>query len=117
MSENMISKIKIGNIEYELGTTIDNVSGLQNVLDDKATENFVLNKIAEAKLAGDSWDGITSTNVIHGNEKTLLSTIIDDYILSINYEILAFNTDEIVVGNGVSSPILGTGMLGYMVLA
>ena len=44
MSENMISKIKIGNIEYELGTTIDNVSGLQNVLDDKATENFVLNK-------------------------------------------------------------------------
>ena len=38
MSENMISKIKIGNIEYELGTTIENIDGLQNVLDEKVTE-------------------------------------------------------------------------------
>lgn len=56
MSENMISKIKIGNIEYELETTIDNVSGLQDALDTKqpignyATEDFVTNKIAEAEL-------------------------------------------------------------------
>lgn len=56
MSENMISKIKIGNIEYELETTIDNVNGLQNVLDEKATENFVLNKIAEARLDGSDID-------------------------------------------------------------
>ena len=56
MSENMISKIKIGNIEYELGTTIDNIDGLQNVLDSKATEDYVLNQIAEAKLDGSDID-------------------------------------------------------------
>lgn len=56
MSENMISKIKIGNIEYELGTTINNVNGLQDALDSKATENFVMTKIAEAELSGSDVD-------------------------------------------------------------
>lgn len=56
MSENMISKIKIGNIEYELETTINNVSGLQDALDSKTTESFVLSKIAEAKLEGEDID-------------------------------------------------------------
>lgn len=56
MSENIIEKIKIQNIEYELGTTINNVSGLQDALDSKATENFVMNKIAEAELSGNDVD-------------------------------------------------------------
>jgi hypothetical protein len=39
------------------------------------------------------------------------------YISNINYnETLAFDTTELVIG-GASSPILGQGMLGYMVLA
>ena len=48
-----------------------------------------------------------------------LLTIVENYILNINYETLAFNTSELVIGgsaSGASSPILGTGMLGYMVL-
>lgn len=46
------------------------------------------------------------------------------YNLNVNYETLAFDTSEIVIGGGsntpeasASSPILGQGMLGYMVLA
>lgn len=46
MSENLIQKIKIKDVEYELGTTIDNVSGLQTVLDSFATEDYVDDKIA-----------------------------------------------------------------------
>ena len=46
MSDNMISKIKIGNIEYELGTSIDNVDGLRDALDSKI-ENVVKYDVAQ----------------------------------------------------------------------
>ena len=36
MSENIIGKIKIQNVEYELGTTIGNVDGLQDALNNKS---------------------------------------------------------------------------------
>lgn len=59
---------------------------------------------------------IGSEEIIHGDAKELLSTIIDTYVLKINYETLSFDTSELVIGSGTSS-ILGQGMLGYMVLA
>lgn len=44
--------------------------------------------------------------------------VLENYILSIDYDkLLAFDTDEIVIDGGATSPILGVGMLGYMVLA
>lgn len=69
-------------------------------------------------IGNDSDIEISSEKIIHGDAKELLSTIIDTYVLKINYnEILAFDTSELVIGGGATSPILGIGMLGYMVLA
>ena len=60
MSENMISKIKIGNIEYELETSIDNINGLQDVLDDKATKDYV-NEQIEAIDTQSDWNQTDET--------------------------------------------------------
>lgn len=66
-------------------------------------------------------DEISSGKVIYGDAKTLLSTLIETYILNIDYEkLLAFNTDEIVFGesaNAGTSSVLGVAVLGQMVLA
>lgn len=60
---------------------------------------------------------ILSTQVIHGENKILLSNIIDDYILDIDYEtILAFDITEIVFGSGITTAKLGAAVLGQMVL-
>ena len=50
MSENLIQKIKIKDVEYDLGTTIDNVSGLQDALAEKQPvgDYAVYNQITEA---------------------------------------------------------------------
>ena len=80
-------------------------------------------------------DEISSDKVAHGNEKTLLSTIVDTYILNIDYNtLLAFDTTEIVFGGSASgggtdnddtgadnedagtSSVLGVAVLGQMVL-
>ena len=65
---------------------------------------------------------IPTTNIIHGDDENILSSIIETYILNINYEALSFDTLELVIsGNGSFddkiSPVIGTGMLGYMILA
>lgn len=60
---------------------------------------------------------ILSTQVIHGENKILLSNIIDNYILDINYKaILAFDTTEIVLNSGSTTAKLGTAVLGRLVL-
>lgn len=63
---------------------------------------------------------LSSTKVVHGNDATLLSTIIDTYILAIDYEkLLAFDTTEIVIGenaNAGTSATLGFAILGQMIL-
>lgn len=65
-------------------------------------------------------DEISSERVVHGSAKTLLSNIIENYILTIDYEkLLAFDTTEIVVGGSASagtSAVLGVAVLGQMVL-
>ena len=57
---------------------------------------------------------IASSQVSHGD--SLLSSILDMYILSINYDALAFDTTEIVVGTNTTS-VLGQAILGQLVLA
>lgn len=63
---------------------------------------------------------LDSTQVIHGADQILLATIIENYILNIDYaNTLAFDVSEIVVENSNSgtSSILGTCILGQMILA
>lgn len=64
-------------------------------------------------------NNIPSTNVFHKTEDVRLFDLIESYILDIDYDkILAFDVNELVIGlNGASSPILGVGRLGYMILA
>lgn len=57
---------------------------------------------------------LASTQVSHGED--LLSDILETYILSIDYDALAFDTTEIVVGNTTTS-VLGQAILGQLVLA
>lgn len=69
-------------------------------------------------------DEISSEHVVHGSSKTLLSNIIENYILTIDYaNLLAFNTAEIVINGSSSdnedagtSATLGVAVLGQMVL-
>ena len=56
---------------------------------------------------------ISSANVYHEDLKT--SDIIDTYILSIDYNALAFDTTEIIAALNKSS-ILGQAILGQMIL-
>ena len=62
---------------------------------------------------------LASTQVTHGD--TLLSDILNTYILSIDYDTLAFDTTEIVVGTFNptinTTPVLGQAILGQLVLA
>ena len=59
---------------------------------------------------------IDSTQVAHGG--LLLSNILENYILSIDYDtLLAFNTSEIVTGVTSTTSVLGQAILGQMVLA
>ena len=63
---------------------------------------------------------LPTTNQIHRETNELLSDIVKNYILNINYDkTLKFDTEELVIGGGITaaSPILGTGKLGYLVLA
>lgn len=61
---------------------------------------------------------VTSMNVMHGDNKILLSTILETYIFNIDYDsLLAFNTSEIVINNANTTSVLGQAILGQMVLA
>jgi hypothetical protein len=58
---------------------------------------------------------VPSTRVTHG--ETLLSNIIETYILTVDYDaLLAFDTSELVIGATTTS-VLGQAILGQMVLA
>ena len=59
---------------------------------------------------------ILSNNIYHDNE--LLSNIINEYMMNIDYNMLSFDTTEIVFDNSAStSPILGQAILGQLILA
>lgn len=59
---------------------------------------------------------LSSQQVMHGNN--LLSDLINTYLLSVDYDILAFDTTELVVGSAnTASAILGQAILGQMILA
>ena len=59
---------------------------------------------------------IVSTRVTHG--ESLLSSILETYILNIDYDtLLAFDTSEIVTGATSTTSVLGQAILGQMVLA
>lgn len=66
-------------------------------------------------LTGD----LASTQVSHGED--ILSNIIEAYILSIDYDALAFDTTEIVVDTSNpttnTTSVLGQAILGQLVLA
>lgn len=53
--------------------------------------------------------------IMHNN--VLLNTLLETYLLNIDYEDLAFNTAEIIVNNSGTSSILGQAILGQLVLA
>lgn len=63
---------------------------------------------------------ITSENITHayGDLNILLSNLIENYMLNIDYDsLLSFDTDEIVVGIINVSSRLGQSVLGQMILA
>ena len=65
-------------------------------------------------------DDISSERVVHGSAKTLLSNIVENYILNIDYNtLLAFDKSEIVIGSVSSNTtsMLGRAVLGQMILA
>lgn len=82
---------------------------------------------AEKEAWNSKLDGPVQTdNIVHGESKEVLSNILETYILSIDYSLLAFDTSEIVI-NGSSSDDPGTeepddtlsatnAILGYAVL-
>ena len=72
----------------------------------------------ESNNTGDNIDGEhthNSTQIVHGTTEMLLSSLIDMYVLNIDYEnTLAFNTSEVIFD---TSPILGQAVLDKMILA
>lgn len=60
--------------------------------------------------------GIISAQITH--EGNLLSNLINTYLLSIDYDSLAFDTDEIVIVNAnTTTAVLGQAILGQLILA
>ena len=61
---------------------------------------------------------VPTTRVTHGDATTLLSSIIDTYILDLDYKTLfGFDIEELVVGNSATTTAtLGKAILGSMVL-
>lgn len=57
---------------------------------------------------------IASANVFH--QGTSLASLVESYLLNINYDSLAFDTSEIVFNTSTSS-VLGQAILGQMILA
>ena len=59
---------------------------------------------------------VPSTRVTH--DESLLSNILETYVLNIDYDtLLAFDTSEIVTGATSTTSVLGQAILGQMVLA
>ena len=82
-------------------------------------------QVADAKTVGDALltinnkfaEQISSTNIVHGDSNILLSNIIENYILNIDYEnLLAFDTSEIVFEASNTTSVLGQAILGQMIL-
>ena len=71
----------------------------------------ILNAIDETKADKSE---LNTNNILHG--ENILSTIVNDYLLNIDYNFLVFDTTEIVIKNSTSS-ILGEAILGSLVLA
>ena len=69
--------------------------------------------------AGATFDSVlSSSDIVHGNDQILLSNIINEYILNVDYSALAFDTTELVVNSELSKPsVLGQAILGQLVLA
>jgi hypothetical protein len=83
---------------FKIGDGITNVNELP----------FATNPITE----------IDSTAVVHGAGKFPLSVLLERYMLNIDYEnVLAFNTEEIVLDVTSTTSVLGQAILGQMVLA
>lgn len=58
---------------------------------------------------------LLSSQIIHGDY--LLSNLINDYLLNVDYNLLAFDTSEIVINNTTNNTsILGQAILGQMIL-
>ena len=58
---------------------------------------------------------LASTQVTHGEYS--LFEILNTYILNIDYNALAFDTTEIVIGSTNTTSVLGQAILGQLVLA
>ena len=59
---------------------------------------------------------IATSNIVHSDDNQLLSEIIKNYLLNVDYSTLAFDTSEIVFGGVSTTSILGQAMLGRMIL-
>lgn len=103
-------------LEQAIGTKVDKVDGMGLSSNDFTDEEKV-------KLNSP----VPTDNVVHGEAQELLSTIVETYILNIDYsKLLAFDMDEIVFdislggdSSDTSSPtnaVLGHAILGQMVL-
>ena len=87
----------------ELAAAFKNNSDIIEVLNEA-----IINKVDKEDLR---------TDKIYHSDEILLSQLIDDYLLNIDYDnILAFDTTEIVINTNAKSSILGQAILGLMVL-
>lgn len=51
------------------------------------------------------------------NKVSILENNIESYVLNINYKEIGFDTEDIIINNDNTSPVLGKAILGQMVLA
>ena len=112
-SGNFYIDMNIGTVEVPNNQRIKLNAKDAETLGTYTADEFILKADIDDVLAKAS---ISSSQVSHGD--SLLSSILDMYILSIDYDALAFDTTEIVGGTETNtSSVLGQAILGQLVLA
>lgn len=110
---NTYTNTKIADLVNSAPETLDTLGELAEALKENADIVEVLNEAIVNKVDKEE----LRTDKIYHNDEILLSYILDNYLLNIDYDnILAFDTTEIVINTNVKSSILGKAILGSMVL-
>lgn len=112
--EDVIASIEIPNTEPPSWDEITDKPDIPSI-DGLATEEYVDNAIAN--IAPSDGNVSTTNRITHGDDKLLLSSILDQYILDIDYSELVFDTTEIVIIGSSTTAVLGQAILGQLVLA
>jgi hypothetical protein len=66
---------------------------------------------------GEKFAPKTLTSQVQTADGDLLEDVLNAHLFNINYDDLAFDTTEIIIGSSSNTAILGRAILGQMVLA